>query len=250
MTRPRQLYILGTSGLAREAAQVVKAVDPDGLRWIIGGFVGGSTADVGRDLGYGNVVGGDDWLLDGEQIADLVIGIGRPAIRARLAATFLSASDRFGWPTIIHPRALVDSRRTRLGQGNLITAGCVFTVDITVGEFNYINLNSTVGHDTTIGSYNVINPGSNLSGNVTLGDRILIGTGAQLLEHVRVGSDATVGAGAVVRDEVADGATVVGVPARPLQQTQTNVEMLATTGLMGQGRGPKGQRRRRRSSPQ
>jgi serine O-acetyltransferase len=41
-----------------------------------------------------------------------------------------------------------------------------------------------------------------------------IGTGAKVIGPVRVGAAATIGAGAVVVDDVADGATVVGVPAR------------------------------------
>jgi serine O-acetyltransferase len=45
-----------------------------------------------------------------------------------------------------------------------------------------------------------------------------IGTGAKVIGPVRVGAEAKIGAGAVVIDDVADGATVVGVPARPAGQ--------------------------------
>ena len=43
---------------------------------------------------------------------------------------------------------------------------------------------------------------------------VSIGTGAKLIGPVRVGDGATIGANAVVVDDVAPGATVVGVPAR------------------------------------
>jgi acetyltransferase-like isoleucine patch superfamily enzyme len=43
-----------------------------------------------------------------------------------------------------------------------------------------------------------------------------IGSGATILGGVRIGAGATVGAGAVVTADVAPGATVAGVPARPL----------------------------------
>jgi serine O-acetyltransferase len=48
----------------------------------------------------------------------------------------------------------------------------------------------------------------------TIGRNARIGTGAKVLGKVRVGADARVGANAVVLEDVPDGATVVGVPAR------------------------------------
>jgi serine O-acetyltransferase len=49
-----------------------------------------------------------------------------------------------------------------------------------------------------------------------LGDRVTVGVGAKLLGGIRVGDDAVIGAGAVVLDDVPNGATVVGIPARPV----------------------------------
>jgi serine O-acetyltransferase len=48
----------------------------------------------------------------------------------------------------------------------------------------------------------------------TIGPNAQIGTGARVLGKLRVGADARVGANAVVLDDVPDGATVVGIPAR------------------------------------
>ena len=47
-----------------------------------------------------------------------------------------------------------------------------------------------------------------------LGDRVFVGAGAKVLGKVRIGNDARIGANAVVLDDVPDGATAVGVPAR------------------------------------
>lgn len=46
--------------------------------------------------------------------------------------------------------------------------------------------------------------------------RAAVGTGAVILPGVTIGAGATVGAGAVVTNDVADGETVVGNPARPM----------------------------------
>ena len=50
---------------------------------------------------------------------------------------------------------------------------------------------------------------------VVIGERAVLGATAVVLHGVRVGSGARVGARSVVRADVPDGATVLGVPARP-----------------------------------
>jgi serine O-acetyltransferase len=67
-----------------------------------------------------------------------------------------------------------------------------------------------IEHQVTIGAERRASP--------ALGDRVFIGAGAKIIGPVRIGNDAKVGANAVVVNDVGDGETVVGVPARVVRR--------------------------------
>ena len=55
----------------------------------------------------------------------------------------------------------------------------------------------------------------------TLGDNVFVGGGAKVIGGVRVGNRARIGANAVVVEDVPDGATAVGIPARVVRVRNT-----------------------------
>ncbi len=210
---PNVLLIIGTSGLAREAAQLARQIDPNATRWPNISFVTEDATELGRRFTYGEVRLTDDMLNAYGEPVDVVIGIGHPKLRREIAQR-LSTLLQFDFPNLIHPSVAIDSSCVSLGRGNIVTKGVVMTCDIEIGDFNILNWNVTIGHDVTVGSYNVINPGSNLSGHVAVADACLIGTGTQVLERRSIAADVVVGAGAVVTRSLTKPGTYAGVPAR------------------------------------
>ncbi len=212
----RKIVIIGSSGLARELAWMIVQINALTPRWELHGFISKNADEIGKDLGFAEVIGDDKWILKQDFPTDVVIGIGYPQIRARVMRPYLEQADRFGFPNLIHSTATLDRDHVELGRGNVFMAGSRFTCDIKMRDFNLFNPNVTVGHDVKFGNFNVINPGVNISGGVNIHDRVLMGTGSQILENTSVGDDAIIGASALVRTPVLKGQTVVGVPARPL----------------------------------
>lgn len=209
-----ELFVVGTQGLAKEAAQIARRIDPQGATWRRIRYVTHDVSLLGQVRPFGQIDVHDDDLLALASPADVVIGIGHPPLRRRIAL-LLRTNPLLRFPNLIHPHVELDPEMVRLGIGNMITQGVVLTCDIELGDFNLLNWNATVGHDCHIGSFNVINPGSSISGNVTIGSACLIGTGARILEGRRVADGTTLGAGAVLTRSIQlPGGTFVGVPAR------------------------------------
>jgi sugar O-acyltransferase (sialic acid O-acetyltransferase NeuD family) len=148
------------------------------------------------------------------EIDAFALGIGTPQSRLRVADGLKAKYPNTPWPPIIHPSATYDPQTTRIGEGVMIGAGAILTVNVVLEDFCMINFGATIGHESRIGRGAVVNPGANISGGVEIGEGALVGAGAVVLQYHRVGANAVVGAGAVVTKDVPEGKTVVGVPAR------------------------------------
>lgn len=214
----RTLYVLGTSGFAKEVAQLACQLNQQRPTWKSIAYLSEHEGDIGRSLPFGRVAGTDALLDELSEPADVAIGVGHPQVRARLGKKLL-ANPWVATPNLIHPIPGVDLDHVQMGKGNFVARGVAMTCDITIGDFNLFNYNCTIGHDVRIGSFNVVNPGSNVSGNCVIGDECLIGTGAQLLPNLELANRITVGAGAVVvRPIREEGQTYVGIPAGPIKR--------------------------------
>jgi sugar O-acyltransferase (sialic acid O-acetyltransferase NeuD family) len=207
----KDLLIYGAGGFAREALQIVHAINAINPTWHFRGFVVDPEHAGAKESVNGHPVTSDPAELTDDDRPEFLVAIGNPFVRQKIVAKLAKKGCIF--PTIVHPKAWIGEHVT-LNPGTIICAGCCLTTDIEIGQHCHLNLTSTVGHDARLGEFCTISPGVNISGNVRLGNLVEIGTGAALLPKVSIGSGSVIGAGAVVLKDVPANVTAVGVPAQ------------------------------------
>lgn len=213
ITKRRSLWIYGAGGFGREVAWLAQSTREP---WAPSGFIDDSAAESATSLNNIRVRSLQSCLEECRGGA-YVVAIGHPEARIGVAARAEAAG--LVAATLVH-RNVESSDFVEVGDGTLICAGSVLTVNIRIGRHVHINLHCTIGHDAFIEDFVTLAPGVHISGFVRIERGAYLGTGAVVINGTReapivIGAGATVGAGAVVTRSVPPKSTVVGVPARP-----------------------------------
>lgn len=213
--RLQKVVIIGTGGFGREVLDVIEAVNQVQPTYQMLGFITEpGYQQPGDRINEAPVLGYYDWLEANRHEVKAICGVGAPAVRRRLVRKAEAMGVAFF--SLVHPRAVL-TRWVILGSGSIITAGCILTNNIRIGNHVHLNLDCTVGHDAVLEDFVTVSPGVHISGNVTLERGCFIGTGASLIEGKTTGEWSVVGAGSVVVKDIPPNATAVGIPAKEVK---------------------------------
>jgi UDP-perosamine 4-acetyltransferase len=175
-----------------------------------------NTALTGTTVGGVKVLGHVNLLqkLRMQKIRGAIIAIGDNRVRASYARLVMDA--KLELINAIHPSATV-SPSAVLGKNIVVAARATICTEAKIGDSVIANTGCVIDHECEVGESSHICPGALLAGRVRVGAGAFIGIGATILPCLSVGSHAIIGAGATVIRDVADGATVVGTPARVIK---------------------------------
>ena len=209
----KPIAICGAGGFGREVRWLIDGINTGDAEWDFVGYFD-DDADL-RKVDAGLYLGPVRALEEWSSPLAVVFAIGSPQAKRRLIERVKNPALWF--PTLIHPACCVGSGPGSIGEGSIICAGTIITVDVQIGRHVILNLGCTVGHDTIIGDYSSFMPTVNISGEVLIGEAVYVGTGASIVNRVEIGRETIVGAGAVVTESLPPYCTAVGVPARPIE---------------------------------
>lgn len=208
----KDIVIVGAGGLGREVHWLLKRINEAAKAkvWDILGYYddGKPTGTLVESL---SILGTTDDLARETKHLAVAFAVGSSRTRRTLVDK-IKDNEFLEFPNLFAPTS-VCSKDLVLGQGNIFTDGVIVTINVRMGDFNFINLDCTIGHDVVLESYCTLHPGVHLSGNTLLKNAAEIGTGSTIIQGVTVGEGVIAGASTAIIKDVESNKLVVGVPA-------------------------------------
>lgn len=211
----KKLYIIGAGGFGREVAWLVERINENKNEWEIVGFIDDNQNIHGKKEGNYPVLGGCEYLGSITDDVWVVCAVGNAKVRKQIIEKIEQYSN-VKFATLVDPSVL-KSKSVQIGEGSIICAGTIITVDISIGKHVIVNLDCTVGHDAKISDFVTIYPSVNVSGNVKIEECVEVGTSTQIIQGKKIGKYTILGAGATVVKDIPEKCTAVGTPAKPIK---------------------------------
>ena len=206
-----KLIIIGAGGFGRETAWLVERINKVKSTWEIVGFLD-DVKERGQIINSYPVLGK---IEDAAKYpnAYFACAIGNAKARRRIIENLTVRCPNIRFAILIDPTVEI-SPWTDVGEGSIICAQTIITVNAKIGRHVIVNLDCTIGHDAVLEDYVTLYPSVNVSGMTKIGKATELGTGTQIIQGRTIAPGSVIGAGAVVIRDMENSCTAVGVPAK------------------------------------
>ena len=211
----KKLIIIGAGGFARDVAWLVERINDHSPTWDLIGFIDDNQELTNLEINGYKVLGTTECVRMYED-AYFVCAVGSSITRKKIITKIKAINPNIKFATVIDPAAEM-SKFVSVGEGSIICAHTIITVNTEIGSHVIINLDCTIGHDVVLHDFVTIYSGANVSGITDIGECSELGTGMQIIQGKKVGAYSIVGAGAVVVKDIPEMCTAVGIPAKPIK---------------------------------
>lgn len=136
----KDLYIIGAGGFGREVAWIVERINSIKPTWNLKGFIDDNETLWGNTEGEYHVFGGCEYLSALEDVY-AVCAVGSSNVRKKIIEKLKDTSVKFA--TLVDPSVLY-SNSVKIGEGAIVCAGTIITVDVNIGDHVIVNLDCTI----------------------------------------------------------------------------------------------------------
>jgi sugar O-acyltransferase (sialic acid O-acetyltransferase NeuD family) len=209
----KNLIIIGARGWGREVYDIAKTCINEGAQFTLKGFLDDKYNALDNTSNYPPILSSvEDYNVQSDDV--FVCALGDVYYKKKYIQIITDKGGEF--ISLIHPTVLIGTN-TKIGIGCIIGPYASISCDTQLGNYVTFSVKAAMGHDSTIGDYSHIGGFTNISGFVQIGESVTIHPCCNIIPHRKIGDNSTVGTGSVVLNNVKEGVTVFGNPAKKLE---------------------------------
>jgi sugar O-acyltransferase (sialic acid O-acetyltransferase NeuD family) len=148
---------------------------------------------------------------------DVLITINNQKIRKRIVDDLLVEKIKINFPNIIDETAVIDTKFSEIGKGNIITDFVGITGNVSLGDFNVIGARTGIGHGSKIGDFNTFSPRVSISGHVEIGNGNTFGLNSAILQNKTIGDNNDIWSYTMILKNIGNDCTYFGMPAKKIK---------------------------------
>ncbi len=153
----------------------------------------------------------------------MLVAVGYSKMRNRKIMFDKAKSKKYELINYIHSSVI--NHDVKLGENNIILAGCVIEPNVEIGDNNVIWSMTLLGHDCKIENHNYIAAKCLIGGNCQVKDLCFIGNGVNMIDTLFIDNESYLVAGTTLGHNTKEFGMYIGNPARIFKYNVEGIEI-------------------------